>query len=99
MSNAIIPTRAVADHSIPVRWRVYLRLQVLAAIRGDALDWTPVAPVPLAAYFAVHPQTVYRALRWLVERGYLEQRRARGLHGGCPHAYRVVVDEGPLSAA
>ena len=94
MGNAIIPIRASEDPAIPVRWRTYLRLQLL----GAALDWTPIRPVDLAAHFEVHPQTVYRALQWLVKTGYVEKRVIRGHHGGRPHAYRVVIDEHPSAA-
>ena len=89
MGLAIMPIHAAEDPAIPVRWRVYLRLQLLGAAR----NWTPARPADLAAHYGVHPQTVYRALRWLVKSGYVEQRVIRGHHGGRPHAYRVVIDE------
>lgn len=95
MGLALIPEDAVTDHSIPLRWRVFIELQR----RGAAADYTPIDAADLAVQFDRSRATIYRALHQLLTAKYLERTSYSGQHGGRLWRYRILTGETPLGQA
>lgn len=69
----LLPERAFADPSMPIRWRVYAELQRL----GANVRWQVPRPAQIARVLDRDRRTVARAITRLAADGYLLRRPAR----------------------